>query len=134
MANVRERSGRRKHNLSHACIRIRSSPSCSPQKYTYLYIINIRTKVRVQEGSKVPSDLLCVVRVVPVPVVGQVDRGYAAFAELTLDGVTAFESGVQAGDGMGHQLGTRSFNSSKKFWTRMSSTLGASSTRNITNR
>jgi hypothetical protein len=35
-------------------------------------------------------------------VVGQVDGGHAAFAELTLDGVSAFEGGVQAGDGIGH--------------------------------
>ena len=30
-------------------------------------------------------------------VIGQVDRRHAPFAQLTLDGVTAFESGVQGG-------------------------------------
>ena len=35
-------------------------------------------------------------------VVGQKDRRHAALAELTLDGVAAFEGGVEAGDGIGH--------------------------------
>ena len=33
-------------------------------------------------------------------VVGEIDRGHPAFAELTLDGVAAFEGGVQTGDGI----------------------------------
>ncbi len=33
----------------------------------------------------------------PSAVVGQVDRGHAAFAELTLDGIAALQGGVQAG-------------------------------------
>ena len=35
-------------------------------------------------------------------VVGQVDGGHAAFAELALNGVAAREGGVQAGGGVGH--------------------------------
>ncbi len=40
-------------------------------------------------------------------VVSQVDRGHAAFTKLTLDGVAAVESGIQAGDGVGHQFERR---------------------------
>ena len=35
-------------------------------------------------------------------VVGQVDRGHAALAEFTLDGVAALKGGIQTGDGIGH--------------------------------
>ena len=35
-------------------------------------------------------------------VVGEVDLGHPAFTYLTLDGVAAFEGGVQAGDGVRH--------------------------------
>ncbi len=35
-------------------------------------------------------------------VVGQVDGGHPTLTQLTLDGVAAFESGVQAGDSIGH--------------------------------
>jgi hypothetical protein len=36
-------------------------------------------------------------------IVGQVDRGHASGAELTLDAVPALEGGVQTGDGIGHR-------------------------------
>ena len=39
---------------------------------------------------------------VVLQVVGQVDRGHAALTEFALDGVAAFESRVEAGDGIGH--------------------------------
>jgi len=45
----------------------------------------------------------------------------------------AFHEDAKPGDLPG-QFPTRSFNSSKKFWTRMSSELVSSSARNITNR
>jgi hypothetical protein len=41
---------------------------------------------------------------VVLQVLGQVDRGHAALAELTLDAVAALESVVQPGDGIGHEL------------------------------
>ena len=35
-------------------------------------------------------------------VLGEVDRSHAAFADFTLDAVTAFQGRVQADDGIGH--------------------------------
>jgi hypothetical protein len=57
-------------------------------------------------------------------VVGEVDGRHAALAELALDTVAAFEGRVQAGDRVAHQLGTRRFSSSKKFWTTIALTAG----------
>ena len=51
-------------------------------------------------------------------VVGQVDRGHATRAKLTLDGVAAFEGCVQANDGIGHLdvLGCGRSDLSKILW------------------
>ena len=70
-----------------------------------------RSQLRLQHLER---DLALVLQVV-----GQVDRGHPALAELALDAIAALEGRVQAGDGIAH-FGTSRFSSSKKFWTRIS--------------
>ena len=64
--------------------------------------ISRRNRFGSEGSSEVgPEDLQGHLTVMP-HIFSQIDRRHPAFAQLTLDGVAAFEGGVQASNGIGH--------------------------------
>ena len=73
---------------------------CNPDLAQEAFNAQLVAHLRVQDLQR---DLAFVLEIV-----GQVDRRHPALAQLTLDGVAAFEGGVQAGDGIRHGRTPRS--------------------------